>query len=221
MPPSAFDDVLESVRAALNAKRSELAERSASIEAALRAYERAVEAEIAEAFAAEHRLKRPATVERAADAARKLARAVANLPELTQPVAAHTASEAELEPAPKSKPSADSTTKPARQHPGKLVIIGALAGREKASALPPELDAEWIDTERDGVHAVGNLPQRIRQGRVSGVVILDRVVSHKHTEPVVSAARDAKVPVAFAGQGGKASLLRALQKLEDMRRERS
>jgi hypothetical protein len=70
------------------------------------------------------------------------------------------------------------------------------------------------------VHAVGNLPQRIRQGRVSGVVILDRIVSHKHTEPVVAAAREARVPVAFAGQGGKASLARALAQLEEMRRER-
>jgi hypothetical protein len=102
------------------------------------------------------------------------------------------------------------------------VIIGALSGREKSSTLPAELagNAEWIDTERDGVHAVGNLPQRIRQGRVSGVVILDRVVSHKHTEPVVAAAREAHVPVAFAGQGGKASLLRAIAQIDEMRRER-
>ena len=34
MPASAFDDVVESVRAALNAKRAELSERSAAIEAA-------------------------------------------------------------------------------------------------------------------------------------------------------------------------------------------
>ena len=102
------------------------------------------------------------------------------------------------------------------------MIIGALSGREKSGALPAEFaaEAEWIDTERDGVHAVGNLPQRIRQGRVIGVVILDRIVSHKHTEPVVAAAREARVPVAFAGQGGKASLARALAQLEEMRRER-
>jgi hypothetical protein len=46
------------------------------------------------------------------------------------------------------------------------------------------------------------------------------VVSHKHTEPVLAAAREAKVPVAFAGQGGKASLLRALAQIDEMRRER-
>jgi hypothetical protein len=218
MVPSAFDDVVESVRAALNAKRSEVAERIATLESALRGYERALEFEIAESFASEHQLKQPARQERAAEAALKLSRAVANLPEL----APRTDSKRTApEPEPASEREALSAPK-ARPHPGRLVIIGALAGREKSGSLPAEVaaDAEWIDTERDGVHAVGNLPQRIRQGRVSGVVILDRVVSHKHTEPVVAAAREARVPVAFAGQGGKVSLTRALAQLEEMRRER-
>lgn len=219
MPPSAFDDVVESVRSALNAKRTEAAERVATIEAALRAYERALEFEIAEAYATEHQLKPPSRAERAAEAALKLARAVASLPEL----ATRTTVKSEPVPAqPALGLEGPVVASKARVAVGKLVIIGALAGREKGSALPAELsmEAEWIDTERDGVHAVGNLPQRIRQGRVSGVVILDRIVSHKHTEPVVSAAREARVPVAFAGQGGKASLARALAQIEVMRRER-
>ena len=215
MPPSALDDVVESVRAALNAKRSEAAARVATLEAALRAYEHALEFEIAEAFASEHHLKQPARAERAAEAALKLARAVAALPELANSTEPKPTAPTEEAPPREAAPST-------RRASGKLVIIGALAGREKSGSLPAEfaLDAEWIDTERDGVHAVGNLPQRIRQGRVSGVVILDRVVSHKHTEPVVAAARDAHVPVAFAGQGGKASLARALAQIEEMRRAR-
>jgi hypothetical protein len=48
---------------------------------------------------------------------------------------------------------------------------------------------------------------------VAAVLILDRVVQHKHTEPVIAAARDAAV---LAGQGGKASLLRALEQVEEM-----
>ncbi|MEO7037218.1 MAG: hypothetical protein ABI548_24905 [Polyangiaceae bacterium] len=224
MNGSAFEDVIESVRAALNAKRGEAAGRVASIEAALRGYERALELEIAQAFAAEHGLKQPARGEHAVDAARKLAKAVAALPELANTAAAASSG------APASKsaelatdlaPEAD-PGKP-RHVGGKLVIIGALSGREKSGSLPPEFDAdvEWIDTERDGVHAVGNLPQRIRQGRVAAVVILDRIVSHKHTEPVVAAARDARVPVAFAGQGGKAQMARALAQIAEMRRERA
>jgi len=222
MPPSPFDDVVEAVRAALNAKRADLSQRSATIETALRAYERAVELEIAEAFANEHGLKQPAARERAADAALNLARAVAALPELAERGAAKAARAApEPEPEVAAAAAAESRRK-ANPYSGKLVIIGALSGREKASALPPELskEIEWIDTERDGVHAIGNLPQRIKQGRVSGVVILDRVVSHKHTEPAVAAAREARVPVVFAGQGGRASLLRAFAQVDEMIRER-
>jgi len=225
MSPSPFDDLVDAVRAALNAKRTELSQRVATIEQALRAYERAVEFEIAEAFANEHQLKQPAARERAAQAALGLARAVASLPELSARVPNESARNAIQSPEPsepESTPAPLARADKPRPARGKLVIIGAISGREKSGVLPAELagDAEWIDTERDGVHAVGNLPQRIKQGRVSGVVILDRVVSHKHTEPVVAAAREARVPVAFAGQGGRASLLRAVAQLDEMRRER-
>ena len=100
-------------------------------------------------------------------------------------------------------------------------MIGALS-RDRSEAAPAGIgeQIEWIDTERDGVHALGNLPQRIRQGRVAGVIILDRAVKHKHSEPALAAARDAKVPTAFAGQGGRASLERALTQLEGMLAER-
>jgi hypothetical protein len=98
----------------------------------------------------------------------------------------------------------------------KLVVVGALSGRDRAQAMPPELSlaVEWIDTEREGAHAIGNLPQRVRQGRVAALVILHRAVGHRHTESVTSAARDRDIPIAFAGQGGKASLQRALVQLE-------
>src|SRR6185369_6179176 len=99
----------------------------------------------------------------------------------------------------------------------KLVVIGALS-RDRSESAPEGIGEhiEWIDTERDGVHALGNLPQRIRQGRVAGVIILDRAVKHKHSEPALAAARDAHVPTAFAGQGGRASLERALTQIEGM-----
>jgi hypothetical protein len=40
-------------------------------------------------------------------------------------------------------------------------------------------------------------------------------MSHKHTEPVLAAARAAGVPVGFAGQGGNAGIARALRSIED------
>jgi hypothetical protein len=225
-PPSEspLEELLESVRAALHAQRAELSQRVTHIEGLLRDYERATERELALKFASEHGLKQVAKGSTAVAAARALSNAVQALPELeskkieervsVQPPTAPIATRA----TPIAAPALQSRIAKS----GKLVIIGAISGREKGSSLPPELAglAEWIDTERDGVHAVGNLPQRIRQGRVSGVVILDRVVQHKHTEPVIAAARDAKVPVAFAGQGGKASLARAVAQLEEMLGER-
>lgn len=223
---SPIDAVLEAARAALHARRAVLVERVERIARALEAYERAVEFQIARGFAIEHSFSRPPasalTPERAAEL---LEAAVQALPELKE--------HAQSAPPP---PSSSNTTLPptlslrtSEPLPGyrfplltgasrnaKIVVIGALAGRDKSIGLPKELNdqVEWIDTERDGIHAVGNLPQRVRQGRVAGIVILDRVVQHKHTEPVLAAARDTGVPVAFAGQGGKASFARALEQLE-------
>jgi hypothetical protein len=222
---SPVEQLLEGVASALAARRGPLVERVRGIELALEAYRRAVEAELSREFAREHGLKQPAaavtTPERAAEV---LMAAVQALPELREPQSARSA-------APESGPavlaprvtlpvvSGASSSYPrllARAARGKIVVIGALSGRDRGPALPPELvdQVEWVDTERDGAHAVGNLPQRMRQGRVAAVVILDRAVQHKHTEPVMAAARDSGVPFAFAGQGGKASLVRALEQLE-------
>lgn len=184
-----------------------------------------MEHEITVRFAVEHGLKQPSRIGPAAgEAAQALRTAVLALPELGSesgsarpaPVTRSSArpSAQVLPDAPIAAGSALSDLLSSR----KLVILGGLAGRDRTAALPSELlpYAEVIDTERDGVHAIGNLPQRIRHGRVAGIIILDRSVQHKHTEPVVAAARDAGTPVAFAGQGGKASLLRALEQIEEM-----
>jgi hypothetical protein len=222
---SPIDELLDRVRASLHARRAVLHERVQRVASALASYERAVEAQIAHAFAVEHGLPRPPgaplSPERAFDL---LEAALHALPEFKERAPVERA-ERELTEEPSQVPSTPpNLPAPAARFPllgaavvgAKLVVIGALSGRDRSGALPAELGAhaEWIDTERDGAHAVGNLPQRLRQGRVAGVVILDRVVQHRHTEPVVAAARDAGVPIAFAGQGGKASLLRALEQLE-------
>src|ERR1700710_2056908 len=81
MPPSPFDDLVEAVRAALNAKRADLSQRTATIQTALHAYERAVELEIAETFASEHGLKQPAGREAPPGAARNRAAPAAAWPD--------------------------------------------------------------------------------------------------------------------------------------------
>ena len=236
-PTSPIDELLESLRAALAARRRDGAARIERVEAALGSYRRAVEQQIAVEFASEHRLKAPAKVGiSVARAAEELRDAVLGLPELARLLARagdEDAAHEEVGPmtlqAPVSKNVAPAAAEGALGWPRlraalgaqKLVVIGALS-RDRSESAPAGLaeHIEWIDTERDGVHALGNLPQRIRQGRVAGVIILDRAVKHKHSEPALAAALDAHVPTAFAGQGGRASLERALTQLEGMLGER-
>ncbi|MDF3067643.1 MAG: hypothetical protein K0R38_3244 [Polyangiaceae bacterium] len=235
MPDSPIDELLESLRAALAARRRDGAVRIERVEAALSSYRRAVEHQLATEFAAEHRLKAPQKVGISVGrAAEELKDAVLALPDVARLL--HEAPEVEPASAatskvPPSKATAATTNleASARGFPKlraafgsqKLVVIGALS-RDRSDSVPDGFGehTEWIDTERDGVHALGNLPQRIRQGRVCALIILDRAVKHKHSEPALAAARDAHVPTAFAGQGGRASLERALTQLEGMLSER-
>ena len=224
--PSPIAEMLESVSSALAARRSNLVERVRRIELALESYRRAVESQLARDFARDHSFKQPPapalSPERAAELLKTLVDALpeqhATAPEsdgVPATLAGNVLGEVgqvEAQNAPlSSHPALCSAAKQ-----GKIVVIGALAGRDRASAVPAELaeHVEWIDTERDGAHAIGNLPQRVRQGRVAAIVILDRAVQHRHTEPVVAQAREHAVPVAFAGQGGKASIARALAQIE-------
>ena len=226
-PASPIDDLLESLRAALAARRRDGTAGIERVQAALGSYRRAVEQQIASEFAAEHRLKAPAkTGLSVARAAEELRDAVQQLPEVAQPSSAAsgllelpslvTDTEASGPMTLKAPPTNWPRLRAALVSQ-KLVVIGALS-RDRSESAPAGIGEhiEWIDTERDGVHALGNLPQRIRQGRVAGVIILDRAVKHKHSEPALAAARDAKVPTAFAGQGGRASLERALTQIEGM-----
>ena len=236
-PASPIDELLEGLRAALAARRRDGAARIERVEAALNSYRRAIEQQVATEFATEHKLKAPtrvgASVGRAAE---ELRDAVMDLPEVGQLLRRDSIVEAPLIDAngplslrapPSARPvsRAPAAVEEAATWPRlraalgaqKLVVIGALS-RDRSDSAPDGIaeHIEWIDTERDGVHALGNLPQRIRQGRVAGVIILDRAVKHKHSEPALTAARDAHVPTAFAGQGGRASLERALTQLETM-----
>ncbi len=227
MSDSPIDEMLESLRAALAARRRDGAARVERVEAALGSYRRALETQIATEFAAEHRLKAPQKVGvSVARAAEELRDAVLALPDVARLLAGDVLA---IESAPMTLKAPKVAAPPPEGWPRlraafasqKLVVIGALS-RDRSDSVPDGFGehTEWIDTERDGAHALGNLPQRIRQGRVCALVILDRAVKHKHSEPALAAARDAHVPHAFAGQGGRASLERALTQLEGMLAER-
>jgi hypothetical protein len=230
-PPSPLEQMLTEVRHGLSSGVLGVERLLGPVEGALLAYRRALEAEVASAYAAAHslRFQRPGGPTRAA-AAERLRDLVLALPEL-RPLDAAVPDLAVPEgPAPEHAPSAPSPHEP----PGRggaslhdvlpritaaapersLVVIGALSGRKRSLPEPLASATEWIDTSQGGAHAVGNLPARIRQGRVLGVVICDQAVSHKHTEPVLAAARAANVPVGFAGKGGNAGIAKALRAIE-------
>ncbi|HEY8946412.1 MAG TPA: hypothetical protein VIM73_19310 [Polyangiaceae bacterium] len=226
-PKSPLDALAETMQSALAARRARVEERLRALEDLVLSYRRAVETDVAREFAVEHGFKQPSEASpsavRAAEsllaAVRALPQLAARNPELESAVNEPTP---EQEPAASVRPGAADPkltgypTLAQRLADRKLVVIGGLSRRERSSVFPVAIAerCEWVDTEHDGAHAIGNLPQRVRQGRVAAIVILHRAVQHRHTEAVVAAAREADVPIAFAGQGGKASLLRAVEQLE-------
>jgi len=232
---SPLDDVLLGIESAIHLRKRDVGGLLAPIEAALAAYRLAAETEAAREYCAAHSLPAPrgAVLSRSLSAER-LAQAVAALPELPSALSSAVSASASSERSstdPLAAPSSAHRSEPrASAVPtcvtaalpnlvravknGRLVVIGAFAGRVRTLPEPLGTATDFIDTARDGVHAVGNLPQRLRQGRIVGVVICDLAISHQHSEPVVHAARAAHIPVGFAGKGGNAALARALESLE-------
>jgi hypothetical protein len=228
-PPSPLEELVLEVERSVRAASLSVERRLGPLESALAAYRRAYEAEAAREYALAHSLPVPVVsgAQRNA-AARALRDAVLGLPELadTLPSSAAPHSESPTDDrTTRLPPSSSAPASPsplgavlphvaAAAHERTLAILGSLAGRKRD--LPDPLDArtEWIDTSQGGAHAVGNLPARIRQGRVFGIIVCESVISHKHTDPVIAAARAAGVPVGFAGKGGNAGIARALRAIE-------
>lgn len=222
MSESSFDELLDGVRAALHAQRAALVARSERIAAALTAYAAAVEGEIARRYAAEHGLKQPRrSVSTPEQAARALLDLVQALPELAAPAAPAPppgpapvpARAPEPEPAP--EPSSWPKLLEAVRR-GPLVVVGGVSKRERLHEWPERLRSalEWIDTTRQGTHAIGNLEKRIRERRLAALIVLEGVIAHRHSDPLIAAARQVALPHAYAGKGGRASLARALAELE-------
>ena len=73
---------------------------------------------------------------------------------------------------------------------------------------------EWIETDQAGTTTTSALEGRLRGGHVAAVVVIEGLVGHRHSEPVVAAAKLAGVPLAFAGTGGLGQLREALESIE-------
>jgi len=239
MPDSPVDQLLERLRASLNLQRRDALSRVEQIRTATDHYLSAVEADIVRDFANTHGFGQDSKPKATASAAAStLLKLVSALPELA---ATPKAREEEASAASSRGPSADKSsvaasaapatapplTAPelaspprralaalAKQRP--LVVVGRLGKKDRLIALEAELppEVEWLDTNQNGMAAIGNLERRLRERRVGALVLVEGSLGHKHTEPLVSAARQFSIPFAYANKGGKQSLLRAFDEIE-------
>lgn len=240
---SPLDDLLGKMENDLRLRRREIDSHLAPMELALAAYRRALEAQAATEYASSHHLPRPDlaalspriaafNLMRTVEALREMPRTPQPSSSTTDDVAGAEERGAQLQQGVAhehgaqalssegedtgARSLADALPKVAAACDAKkLVIVGALAGRKRALPEPLDGATEWVDTSDGGAHATGNLPTRIRQGRVFGLIVCDQSIAHQHSEPLVSAARSARVPVGFAGKGGGAAIARALKAIEE------
>ena len=218
---SPIDELLEPLRADYHARRRKVLSRVDPIEQALHRYTQALELEVARELAAAHGLKQPGGIASAKDAARALLSAVQQLPELQ---AAPPPSEATTPKITLANVQAPVQSECDTHWPhlmraavrASLVIVGGASPLAKSRILPKPLLSltEWVDTRHQGTHAIGNLERRIREQRVAALILVEGMVQHRHTDPLVSAARMAQVPCAYAGKGGTLAIKTALDEIE-------
>lgn len=216
-----LEELLGPLRAEFHARSRTALVRTESLAQALQAYSRAIEFDIARQVAAAHGLRQLRDKPDATEAARALLRAVQALPELAE-----------------SLPSVETRTTPVlapptvlptpvqseSRHPAlsqaivknPLVIVGGAPHRDRLRLLPQEVlkHVEWVDTRKKGTHAIGNLERRIREHRISALIVVEGLVQHRHTDPLISAARSVNVPHAYAGKGGTLAIRSALDEIE-------
>ena len=99
---------------------------------------------------------------------------------------------------------------PARSSIGSItsIIVGGVPNPERLRTLGVEDTVDWIST--DGMKVMDAVERRISGGKISRVVILDGLLSHKHYRRIITAARKSGVAVTYAGKGGLTALRQAL-----------
>lgn len=234
--PGPIDEFCDALRSELHAKQLKTQSDLDQIRRLLADLEQARQAELVADFAARSGLREPTSVRASTrQLAERVLTAVQSLSELknitnTQPAAAVVASAggptATVTPAPghpQPAPSLRASPTPwpklaVAAESAPIAVVGGSPRPEKLNTMLGSLGdrVDWIETSRQGTHAIGNLAQRIRQGRVSALIVLDAAVGHKHSEPLVSAAREVKIPTTYAHKGGAAAVVRAFTQLEKM-----
>ncbi|HEY5956992.1 MAG TPA: hypothetical protein VIV60_10585, partial [Polyangiaceae bacterium] len=212
--PDPFESLLAPLRASFHAKRRERLAMAEQISRCLEAYVRAVDTEILQELGKTHGIGAKLAGDPPSRLAAELRHLVALLPELQASEAVAMAPKSSSQPSPESSPAPLSSMRTTFDH-APLVIVGGPPHLERLRSLPEDLlpKVEWVDTTRQGTHAIGNLERRIRDNRIGAMLILEGLVLHRHTDPLVSAARSVSLPLAFAGKGGRSALTQAIEEL--------
>lgn len=101
----------------------------------------------------------------------------------------------------------------------RTLIVGGIVKQEKLARLRadvgPDIDLAWtaLDAGRSS-SAVASIAARLRSGRIDRLVLLEGLLDHKQSEPIVAAAREAGALFAYAHKGGLSSVRAALFDLE-------
>jgi hypothetical protein len=127
--------------------------------------------------------------------------------------------QAEVEPASTPEPEPASIRLPrlmAACERGPVVMVGGIVKQDKVQAIRDRfgVDVEWVDTSRSGNNTIGSVEKRIREKRLAAVIVLQGLISHKHFEPLVGAARQVNLPFAYADKAGTGSVGRAFAEIE-------
>lgn len=107
---------------------------------------------------------------------------------------------------------------------GDILLVGGTVKNDKLDRVRRRtgIAIEWVGLDAGkSAAAVASLAKRIRAGKVSALVLLNGLLNHKQSEPVLAAAREVDLPLAYADKAGTGSLDRAIGELERRLRERA
>lgn len=92
--------------------------------------------------------------------------------------------------------------------PALVLVIGSDRAPHGLSALEERLGV-WVEWIEGSTRTVDQAVRRIRSASVAGLIVLDGFMPHRLFGVLLTASREAGVPLAYAGRGGKAALAAA------------
>ena len=108
----------------------------------------------------------------------------------------------------------------ARDRP--VVLVGGIKKNEVIDQLRRRhgLEVEWVAAQGANARATEHFEERVRNGRVGAVVLLEGLFSHAQVNGIVDQCKARDVPFVYGGRAGTESLRSALEQLDRIVAER-